>query len=361
MGSRPVYGADREVIRDCRALGYEITARQLERWRPLLPGRIAGHEQGLRGSRSENPPGYADQVIAIAETLKSGIPLREVPLALFLRGFTVELEVLRAAYLDILTRLQQEIDTFTARIGVAGDEPADQLDAAAAHMAAHARRNTVGRRWQARARQAIKQRQIQADSVQALLSGVLSAALTGPFAGSPATPEGIAEVLVVFGLSDGQDPQQLADHLATMSLGAITRAVRTATLEQWLAARADLAELRRYVELRQRIEVRSAPPELRLAGLDDFLSEDLIFRAAQVPALLIVGTNEWRENLRSERARWEAVESLLLVIPEKYHHPFLRNQLPAGAVEELRPDAEAWVEQHPREAELLNMSPDTRT
>jgi len=89
MGSRPVYGADREVIEDCRALGYEITARQLERWRPLLPGRIAGHEQGLRGSRSVNPPGYADQVVAIAETVKSGIPLREAPLALFLSGFTV--------------------------------------------------------------------------------------------------------------------------------------------------------------------------------------------------------------------------------------------------------------------------------
>ena len=356
-----MYGADREVIEECRTRGNEITARQLERWRPLLPDRIARHEQGLRGSRSVNPPGYADQVVAIAETLKSGIPLREVPLALFLRGFTVKLEVLRASYLDILTRLQREIDTFTARIGVAGDEPADQVDAAAAHMAAHARRSTVGRRWEARARQAIRQRQIEADSVQALLSGVLSAALTGPFAGTAATPEGLAEVLVVFGLSDGQDPQQLADHLATMSLGAITLAVQTATLDQWLAARADLTQLQRYVELRRQIEVRSAPPELWLTGLDDFLSEDLIFRAAQVPALLIVGTDEWRENLRSELARWEAVDSLLSVIPKKYHHPFLQNQLPAEAVEELRPHAEAWVKQHPREAELLNMSPNNRT
>jgi hypothetical protein len=190
---------------------------------------------------------------------------------------------------------------------------------------------------------------------------VLSAALTGPFAGAAATPEGIAEVLMVFGLSDGQDPQRLADHLATMSLSAITQVVQTATLEQWLAARADLTELQRYVELRRRVEVRSAPPELRLTGLDDFLSEDLIFRAAQVPALLIVGADEWQENLRSELARWEAVDSLLSVIPEKYHHPFLQSQLPAEVVEELRPRAEAWVKQHPREAELLNMSPNNRT
>jgi hypothetical protein len=361
MGSRPVYSADWEVIEDCRIRGYAITARQLERWRPLLPDRIAGHEPGLRGSRSANPPGYSDQVIAIAETLKSGIPLREVPLALFLRGFPVKLEVLRAAYLDILTRLRQEIDTFNAQIGSAACEPADQVDAVAAHMAARAHHNTVGRRWQARGREAIRQRQIQADSVQALLSGVLSAALTGPFAGAAATPEGIAEVLVVFGLNDGQDPQQLADHLATMSLDAIAQVVKTATLDQWLAARADYTELQRYVELRRRIEICSAPPELRLAGLDDFLSEGLVSRAAQVPALLIVGTGEWRENLRSELARWEAVDSLLSVIPKKYHHPFLQNQLPAEAVEELRPHAEAWVKQHPREAELLNMSSNNRT
>ena len=74
-------------------------------------------------------------------------------------------------------------------------------------MAARARRSTTGRRWEARARQAIRQRHIEADSVQALLSGVLSAALTGPFTGTAATPEGIGEMLVVLGLNDGQDPR----------------------------------------------------------------------------------------------------------------------------------------------------------
>ena len=92
-----MYSADREVIEECQARGFEITARQLERWRPLLPDRIVEHEEGFRGLCSVNPPGYVDQVVAIAETLKSGIPLREVPLALFLRGFSVRLEVLRAA------------------------------------------------------------------------------------------------------------------------------------------------------------------------------------------------------------------------------------------------------------------------
>jgi hypothetical protein len=64
------------------------------------------------------------------------------------------------------------------------------------------------------------------------LSGVLGAALIGPFAGTPATPEGIAEVLEVFGMNDGQNPQQVAEHLATMNLDAIAQAVATATLDQ---------------------------------------------------------------------------------------------------------------------------------
>ena len=356
MGSRPVYGADRAVIEECRARGLEITARQLERWRSLLPERIVEHEEGLRGSRSANPPGYVDQVVAIAEALKSGIPLREVPLALFLQGFPVELEVLQAAYLDILARLRREVDTFNAKAGTVGSEPFDQVDAIAAHMAARARRSTTGRRWEARARKAIRQRKIEADSVQTLLSGVLSAAFIGPFAGTPATPEGIAEVLEVFGLNDGQDPQQVADHLATMSLDAIAQAVATATMDQWIAARADLTAMERYIELRRQVEALGKPAELRLTGLDDFSSQDLISRAAQVPALLIVGTDEWRERLRTELAPLQALESLLSMIPEKYHRPLLQNQLSADAVKELRPKAEAWVKQHPSEAESLNMA-----
>ena len=90
--------------------------------------------------------------------------------------------------------------------------------------------------------------------------------------------------------------------------------------------------MQRYVELRRRIEALSAPEELRLAGLDDFSSQDVISRAAQVPALLIIATDEWRERLRSELAPLQALDSLLSVIPEKYHRPLLQNQLPAEAV-----------------------------
>ena len=111
-----MYSPDREVIEGCQARGYEVTARQLERWRPLLPDRIVVHEEGLRGSRSANPPGYIDEVIAIVKTLQSGIRCARYRLPCFFRGFRSRLRC-GAAYLDILARLWREVDTFNARAG----------------------------------------------------------------------------------------------------------------------------------------------------------------------------------------------------------------------------------------------------
>ena len=127
------------------------------------------------------------------------------------------------------------------------------------------------------------------------------------------------------------------------------------------SCRADLTEMLRYVELRRQVEALSKPVERRLTGLDEFFSQDVISRAAQVPALLIVATDEWRECLRSELAPLQALDSLLSVVPEKYHGPLLQNQLSAEALKELRPRAEAWVKQHPREAKLLNMGANAGT
>jgi hypothetical protein len=91
-GFAMIYSADREVIEACRARGAEVAARQLERWRPLLPHRQAEHVPGLRGSRTVRAPGYVEQVIVIAEAVGAGFPLRQVPLVLFARGFDVELD-----------------------------------------------------------------------------------------------------------------------------------------------------------------------------------------------------------------------------------------------------------------------------
>ena len=129
MGSRRAYEADREVIGTCQARGVEVTARQLERWRPFLPERDVEHVKGMLGSRTARAPGYVEQVITIAEAMRAGLPLRQVPLVLFARGLPVKVEVLRTAYLDLFTYVMREIDRIVAGDGSGPHDPDDKAAA----------------------------------------------------------------------------------------------------------------------------------------------------------------------------------------------------------------------------------------
>src|SRR5690349_278744 len=101
MAVRSTYEADRAVIEECVRRGAsDITVRKLERWRHLLPKRIVEHQPGLRGSRTSNPVGYVDQVIAVDRLLKSGVLMRSLPMHLFDQGFDIDPKLLRQAYAD---------------------------------------------------------------------------------------------------------------------------------------------------------------------------------------------------------------------------------------------------------------------
>jgi hypothetical protein len=354
MPPRPTYEADREVIEACRAHGLEITPRQLERWRPFLPARDVAHTEGVRGSRTTNPAGYVDQVIAISETLRAGIPLRQLPIVLFMRNFPVRVEVLRDAYLGVFSGIAQQFESLPVRHDSEADDLEDRVDAMAAYMAQHPGQSPPGRRWEARARQLTRQGDVEASSSRSLLGGALSAAFTGPMTGTPASPEGIAEALDVLGLNDGQDPQHVADHLATLNLNAIIEAIRSASLDEWVAAREALTGILKYSEIRRRVENRLPPTERTLPGLAEFLSDDPFSQAIQIPGLLIVANDEWRQNLHSELAKFAALESLLSSIPEKFHEPLLRNQISEEIRRELSPIATAWAHEHPDQAKLLS-------
>lgn len=134
MASRKVYDADGDVIAACAARGdTTITARKLERWRQAgcLPPRAAEHRPGQRGSAAANPDGYADQVIAISAALAARVALRHVPIALFADGFPVELDALRAAYLDLVGSLRKAFATAAGE----HEDPLDAADAAAVAFA----------------------------------------------------------------------------------------------------------------------------------------------------------------------------------------------------------------------------------
>jgi hypothetical protein len=354
MSSRRIFEADDQVIAACRARGVEVSARQLERWRKLLPVREVEHPEGARGSRTANPEGYADQVIAISRTLASGTPLRHVPLVLFVQGRPVRVETLRSAYLDLFTSIPGELQRLVKGPALAPDDPADRVDAIAMNWARAASRSATGRQWQSRARLATKDPGMDAADPRALLSSALSAVLTGAFTGTEASPEGIAEALAVFGLDDGRDPRQLAQHLAQLNFDAIVDAIRSASMERWDAARNDLAGLLNLARTRRRIESRLPREEQPLPGLADALPDDPLSQAIQIPALLITFGDEERRTVRTEQARWEALDSLLSALPENAHRPVLRNEIPDELGQELAPLAQKWVSENPEKAAALS-------
>ena len=171
--------------------------------------------------------------------------------------------------------------------------------------------------------------------------------------GRQATPEGIAEALAVFGLDDGQDPQHLAQFLASLNVNVIIEAIRSASLDEWIAARDDLDEMLRLAKVRQRVEDRLPVVERSLPGLGDFLSEDPVSQAMQIPGLLIVVNDEWRQSLHAQLAQFEAVDSLLSALPERFHQPVLQDRLSDELRKELAPLAQAWAHQNPNQARLL--------
>lgn len=354
MGSRRVYEADSEVIEACRARGVEVTARQLERWRPLLPARHVEHAKGERGSRTVNPPGYVEQVIVIAEAIRARIPLRQVPLVLFTGGWLVEIEVLRASYLDVFTYLTREIDRVTTSAGPGLHDPNDQPDILAVRMAANTRRNRMFQRWEERAQRVVKSGQAgEVSNARSFFASVLSAALTGPVTGVAASSEGMSEALTVFGLNDGQDPGHVAEHLASVTFAAVGHAIRSATWEQFATARADLANMLRLAQTRSRVEARILPPSQQLEGLGDLSTDEPVSRAALIAGLLVIGNEAWRQDLHTELARWEALDQLTSVLPERLHRYLPEQQLPEEIIQELAPIVIRWAENHPAEANIL--------
>jgi hypothetical protein len=328
----------------------------MERWRPYLPDRDVEHVKGMRGTRTTNPPGYVEQVMTIAEAMQRGLPLRQAPVFLFVRGLPVKVEVLRTAYLELFTCITRTIDRITADSDSKSSDPEDKADVLASRMAAHRGQAKTFQRWDRRARQAVRSGQAGGTAnSHVLLASVLSALLTGPVAGTPATVEGMTEALTVLGYNDGQDPEHVAEHLATLNFTAIGEAIRSATLEEWETARADLVAMTRFVEARQRVEALTLPEEQQLAGLTDLTTDEPVSQAALIAGLLVATNDNWRQRIHTGLTQMEAMEGLLLALPERFHKYVQQQPPPKEVLQEIAPVLAAWAEQHPVEAEILKL------
>jgi hypothetical protein len=353
MAARRVYEADRAVLDECTRRGVpDITVRKLERWRRYLPDRLVEHRAGLRGSTTSNPPHYVDQVLALAALVKAGMPMREAPVRLFVRGFSVKAHDLREVYSDLYARLRHGLRQDL----VSGEaDPADRADALAVLHAADMRRRSAGRRWAKRAKQLVARGgALQGDDPDTLFVSALSAMFTWMVAGQQPSAQGVVEALSVAGLNDGQDPEAAGARLAAINLDAVSAAIDAAVEVAWLTARQDMELLAHYVELRRRVDQLWTPDDPVVDGLAELALEDADIRSVLIPVALLFDET-WRQNTLNQCQQYAAAGLLLNDMPEKFR-PFLlldRVDQIDGQPEAFRLELQtflgSWAMAHPAE------------
>jgi hypothetical protein len=330
MAERPVFEADREVIAACAACGETgITARRLERWRQVgcLPRRVVVHRRGLRGSATVNQGGYGDQVLATAAALRSGLSLRNVPVALFMDGFDIEPDVLKGVYTGLFAAARTIVVKYAEDSGGELDDVLDVADGMTRLSLEYADRTPLAR-FKRRARElAAKSGKPRRAEAEHLLVAAMSAMCTALWAGVAPTPEGTRTLVRVAGLDVGQDYEAEAQNLGTASFDRLEAVVREAPPEQWLDARRGVDLMYRFVRARRVFEELTLPPEERLSGLELLLAGDAPFlRGCLIPHhLLLMRDGVDLVPFEQAAARTEAMSRLALALPEEFR-PYLPEQ-----------------------------------
>jgi hypothetical protein len=291
MAARTVHEADCGVIELCAARGEDdISARKLERWRQAgcLPRRVPVHRPGLRGSTTVNSDRYVDQVIAVAHALRSGVLLRNVPVALFMDGYEIEPDVLKRVYLDLFSDVRALVAKSIEAAGGGLDDPLDVADLLTRIGLEHVGGSQLAP-FKRRARElAAKSGKPRRTEAQHLLVAATSVMFSALWAGAAPTPEGARTLAEVAGLADGQDFELEAESLGEASFDLLEAAVREATPEQWVNARRAVDQLYRYARARKQLDELTLPPKERLTGLEMLIAVDTPFaRGCLMPQQLL--------------------------------------------------------------------------
>ncbi|MBS2545508.1 hypothetical protein KGQ19_01360 [Catenulispora sp. NL8] len=364
MTDRRTSVADQETIVACRERGETgVTARKLERWRQAgcLPARDHVHVAGVPGSRSTNPDGYVDQVMAVATLMRSGIKLVEGPIALFADGYPVRLEKLKDSYSHFLTWLKRRLTEIAVKQMPEVHVAADIADAAARVLAQHVA-GTVLAPWRQRARKMTKSSPAgEKTSGQQYLDGALSTLLTAVFAGEVPSSEGVGEALTVAGFNDGQDFDRAAEKMASSSLDRMTEAVHSASVDDFIAAREIVDGAYRYAAAQTRMGQALQPGGMSLPGLAEIGPDIPIARTLMVPYLLSF-TAEDHEIARAKIRASEAEDHLMAHLPPhlvRFMGPIAEADLSKES-QEVRDEAASYWESfevsYPEDAEIIRRS-----
>jgi hypothetical protein len=347
--------ANLDLIAELAAMGItSVTSRKLERWRQAgaLP-RMLRESRGRAGTVTRWPPGTARQVAALVGLLDQGVTLRRCPVALFVLGFSIDVAVLRACYLD----LYREIETGLA--GLAPDpaevpDPLDRADAVAQSVVRGAGRRSMTRRWE---------RRIRRDAPRAVtlarLQDALFTTMTGLVAGETPTAEGISDLLSVAGLDGQQDPGAVAGVLSSLHQERTVAVIRDATLADWEQARAACADMFEWMRLQRAAETLVWDDEQRLTGLDDFArffdDSTIVSRAELIPAFLVLATPDWVDALTVQLGQLRAFAAISADLPQVFGPAAVRDQrtMTDRQREEAAVLIAEWARAHPEEAAIL--------
>jgi len=183
--------ADRGLLGALADRGHQATPSQLKRWRAaglLAPPLQRGAGRG-KGRPSESyPPEAVEQAASIIELLGHSVPLKQMAVAMLVRGAPVTEKAVRESFLDILAEPPSNADD---------DELADRADQLSTDLQRRARRNPLLHHWSVRARG-------HGESGRLVLSDMLSALTQLIVTGTFPSPEAETATSHILGLEPDQ-------------------------------------------------------------------------------------------------------------------------------------------------------------
>jgi len=232
-------GADSSLALELSSIGRTVSPWQVERWRQagLIPPATRRSLGRGAGSTAEYPIAAVEQAKAVATLVRRRQPLSSVAPVLFIRGYPVDVQVLRRAYGQWLDRIESWLGTADS------DEGKFVLAERGAHqLLKHSLRTRRGRRLRRRARE------VGEDPNQVAVSAYTNLLII--LQGGEPPVDAIAEMLDVAGagavfrdqipgagpIAPGVD-EALLKVLRQANLATLRRLVREASLEDFLWAR----------------------------------------------------------------------------------------------------------------------------
>lgn len=235
---RHINAAYEELSRRLELRDHAVSARQVER--VVARGLLARPEPG-----SSFPPEAEDLVIEISELLEEGLQFDDIAAVVFLRGWAVNQDVLRTAYISIFERMLNLLKRTSP-----SDDPFDIAEAAGQKLAARASRSDDGRAW----RERLSGREESARGIfQSINIVMLWTVLLGqfPYQEEPHRQEALRELVDGAGLSAAEKDRigalgPLTDSLPVDELGDVLDLFNLGMLKDTLddALESDLIECR---------------------------------------------------------------------------------------------------------------------